>query len=209
MGCNGYACGTVGCTGSCPAIGSPAISCGASGCHAIDCRAIGIAGSIPGTAAGTAIGIAGAAIGRRLGNAGPLEPPVASVAIFGCGTPAWLGAEACATCAQPGGAEKDCSTSRACKSGGEDQDRASWCAAPLDKERATQRERRLPRWANRGYQGAEMRCADLFRRELLDQLPDLLGDLISSLLVSALHDCEPPPTLGAAETSGGAAEPPS
>ena len=54
-----------------------------------------------------------------------------------------------------------------------------------------------------------MRYADLFRRELLHQLPDRLGDLISSLLVSALHDCEPPPTLGAAETSGGAAEPPS
>ena len=55
-----------------------------------------------------------------------------------------------------------------------------------------------------------MRYADLLRRESLQQLPDRLGELFFRLVqVSALHDCEPPPTLGAAETGGGAAGPPS
>ena len=57
------------------------------------------------------------------------------------------------------------------------------------------------------------RSASLFRTESMNQLPDRLGELFSGLfsrlLVSALHDCKPPPTLGAAETGGGAAEPPS
>jgi hypothetical protein len=47
-----------------------------------------------------------------------------------------------------------------------------------------------------------MRYADLFRRESLHQLPARLGDLISSLLVSALHDWERHPPSAPRKQAG-------